>query len=148
MLLGNLGYSNQMECSKSSKYWHWNQLLELPWLVWCNNLKIRYWSIDWKNADYNFFYSTQYSFLQCYVSHSNLAVHVTAQNSNLSQTVLINVTECQGYSHWLLSLLPNYSGKCNTANDCKLAVNICSVVHESYIAPGAGINTSHLMYIQ
>ena len=24
--------------------------------------------------------------------------------------------------------LSNYSGKCNTANDCKLAVNICSVV--------------------
>ena len=74
-----------------------------------------------------YFDCTQYSFWQCYVSHCNLAVHVTAQNSNWSQTELLNVIECHGYSRWLWSLLPNYSGKCNTANDCKLAVNICSV---------------------
>ena len=74
-----------------------------------------------------YFDCTQYSFWQCYVSHCNLAVHVTAQNSNWSQTVLLNVIECHRYSRWLWSLLPNYCGKCNTANDCKLAVNICSV---------------------
>ena len=74
-----------------------------------------------------YFGCTLYSFWQCYVSHCNLAVHVTAQNSNWSQTVLLNVIECHRYSRWLWLLLPNYCGKCNTANDCNLAVNICSV---------------------
>ena len=71
-----------------------------------------------------YFDCTQYSFWQCYVSHCNLAAHVTAQNSNWSQTVLLNATECHWYSYWLWYLLPNYCGKCNTAIDWKLPVNI------------------------
>ena len=48
-----------------------------------------------------YFDCTKYSFWQCYVSHCNLAVLVTAQNRNLSQTVLVNATECQSCSQWL-----------------------------------------------
>ena len=45
-----------------------------------------------------YFDCSQYSFWQCYISHCNLVVHVTAQNRNWSQTVLLDVTECHGYS--------------------------------------------------
>ena len=36
---------------------------------------------------------TQYNSWQCYVCHCNLAVHITAKNSNSSQTVLHNVSK-------------------------------------------------------
>ena len=52
-------------------------------------------------AHCKYFDCTQYSFWQFYISHCNLALHVIAQNSNWSQTVLLNVTECHRYSCWL-----------------------------------------------
>ena len=70
---------------------------------------------------------TQYSFWQCYISHYHLTVHATVQNSKWSQTVLLNDSECQVNFRRLWWLLPNYSDRRNTANNCKLAVNICSV---------------------